>query len=432
MVHNMSAKPSWSVDETQVRLKHIRDRLKNDDPQLKSVFTQTFLDQAIEQASHFKSGNGGKLAGAIISIKDLLDVKGFVTKAGTTFMQNDPPAKEDAETVKRLRDAGAVFVGHTNMTELAYSGLGLNPHYGTPENALIEGCIPGGSTSGGAISVARGIADIAIGTDTGGSLRIPAAFNGLVGFKPTQSTVSRKGCKPLSRSLDSVGPMANCVSDCQLAYEILAGEAAGKDALTDPLFVIPTNYGMDDLDSSVKAAFDTAIEILQAQGYDIREERVEVLERLKELPVWHFSAIESRGEYDEAYQNQREKMDPRVAGPTRMGRADEVEAVSYRKTLNMREDLIAHYRQEMGGKVLIMPTVPIMPPRFADMEQDEDYSRLNLQVLRNPSIGNVMDACSISLPFQNQGSTMGIMMIAAGGQDSALLNIAAAVENAFS
>ena len=428
----MNAKPSWSVDETQARLKCIWERLKNDDPQLKSVFTQTFLDQAIEQANHSKSDNGGKLAGAIISIKDMLDVKGFVTKAGTTFMQNDPPAKEDAETVKRLRDAGAVFVGHTNMTELAYSGLGLNPHYGTPENALIEGCIPGGSTSGGAISVARGIADIAIGTDTGGSLRIPAAFNGLVGFKPTQSTVSRKGCKPLSQSLDSVGPMANCVADCRLTYEILAGEAAGKDELTDPTFVIPTNYGMDDLDSSVKAAFGAAIEVLKAQGYDIREERVEVLERLKELPVWHFSAIESRGEYDEAYQNQREKMDPRVAGPTRMGRADEVDAVSYRKTLNMREDLITHYRQEMEDKILIMPTVPIMPPSFADMKQDEDYSRLNLQVLRNPSIGNVMDACSISLPFQKQGSTMGIMMVAAGGQDSALLDVAAAVENAFS
>ncbi|WP_299665807.1 amidase family protein [uncultured Ruegeria sp.] len=427
----MNAKPSWSVDETTARLKCLKERLRNDDPQLKSVFTQTFLDRELERAGHIDPKTEGALAGAIVSIKDLLDVEGFVTKAGTKFMENDPPAKEDAEAVKRLREAGAVFVGHTNMTELAYSGLGLNPHYGTPENALLEGCIPGGSTSGGAITVARGIADIAIGTDTGGSLRIPAAFNGIVGFKPTQSTVPRKGCKALSRSLDSVGSMAKSVSGCRMAYEVLAGDAAGKDELAEPTFVIPTNYGMDDLDPVVKAGFDEAIQVLKAKGYDIREERLEVLESLKNLPVWHFSAIESRGEYDDAYQARRDIMDPRVAGPTRMGRADEVDAVSYRKTLNMREDLIAQYNQEMGGKVLIMPTVPIMPPTFADIENDEDYGRLNLQVLRNPSVGNVMNACSISLPFVNDDKTIGIMMIACGGCDLALLGVAARVEKQF-
>ena len=427
----MNVKTSWSVDEIQARLNTIQERLECDDPQLKSVFTQTFLDQALEQASGLRFNQEGVLKGAIVSIKDLLDVEGFVTKAGTRFMESNPPAAKDAETVKRLRDAGAVFIGHTNMTELAYSGLGLNPHYGTPENALIEGCIPGGSTSGGAISVARGVADIAIGTDTGGSLRIPAAFNGLVGFKPTQSTVSRNGCKSLSRSLDSVGPMAKSVADCRVAYDVLAGDAAGKDDLTDPTFVIPTNYGMDDLDPIVAAGFDAAIRVLTAKGYDIREERLDVLERLKDVPVWHFSAIESRGDYDDAYQNHRDIMDPRVAGPARMGRADEVDAVSYRKTLNMRDDLIALYRQEMAGRVLIMPTVPIMPPTFADMEQDDDYGRLNLRVLRNPSIGNVMDACSVSLPFENQAHTIGVMMTACGGCDLALLDLSQEIETHF-
>ena len=421
----------WSVDTVAPRLAEIEECLQSDDPRIRSVFTQTFLKEAKTQAENLHNRGQSDLAGALVSIKDLLDVKGYVTKAGTQFMKNDPQAKDDAPTVKRLREAGAVFVGHTNMTELAYSGLGLNPHYGTPENALVKGSIPGGSTSGGAVSVAHGFADIAIGTDTGGSLRIPAAFNGIVGFKPTQKTVSRDGCKALSRSLDSVGPMAKTVAICDLAYRILAAETAGQETLSKPEFVVPNNYGMDDLEPAVAVAFDAAKQTLSDNGFNVTEAKIEAVEHMKELAVWHFSAIESRGEYDDAYQNHRDLIDPRVASPTRMGRADEVDAVTYRKTLNLREELVNEYRSEISDKILLMPTVPILPPTFESMEQDDEYSRINLQALRNPSIANVMDCCSISLPFEQNGSVIGVMMTACGGHDLDLLRLAQHVETKF-
>ncbi len=421
----------WSAESAAERLAEVKNRVSSNEPALKSVFTQTFFDGAEEQLSTMSDYKGSMLCGALISIKDLFDVEGFVTRAGTKFMAQDSPANVDAPPIKHLRDAGAVFLGHTNMTELAYSGLGLNPHYGTPENALKPGCIPGGSTAGGAVSVARGIADIAIGTDTGGSLRIPAAFNGIVGFKPSQSTVSRKGCKALSRSLDSVGPMARSVAACEIAYKTLSNGAANSGVRVNKEFIIPTNYGMDDLEAPVDAAFEAAAAKLGEAGYKVQRKSVDALDALKELAVWHFSAVESRSEYEHAYQTTRSLIDPRVAGPTRMGRADEVSAISYRQTLNLRQELIEQYADEMGSKILLMPTVPILPPGFSAMEDDEDYGRINLQVLRNPSIANVMDCCSISLPYAHEGETIGVMMTAVANHDLSLLELASLCEECW-
>lgn len=418
----------WSLATAAQRLTDTEQCLNADQPALKFVFTQTFFEQAQTQVETLVAIPTTQLSGAIISVKDLFDVEGFVTKAGTKFMANDAPATADAPPIKNLRQAGAIFIGHTNMPELAYSGLGLNPHYGTPENAIVAGAIPGGSTAGGAISVAQGIADIAIGTDTGGSLRVPAAFNGIVGFKPSQDSVSRVGCKALSRSLDSVGPMARSVAACALAFDILSGGSQGIDPEVEADFIIPTNYGMDDLDPEVDAAFHRAVAILKDTGFSVEGKPLAVLEELKALPIWHFSAIESRGEYDMAFQTQRELMDPRVAGPDRMGRADGVDALSYRKTLNQRQGLIEKYKVEMGRKILLMPTTPIMPPSLASMADDEVYGRVNLQVLRNPTIGNVMDCCSISLPFQHDGATIGVMLTAISGHDISLLRLAERVE----
>lgn len=424
----MSHQFPWSPETASQRIADTQTRINANDGALKSVFTQTFFEQAQEQTKGLGRYSGSQLSGAIISIKDLFDVEGFVTKAGTLFMANNAPAEEDAPPIKKLREKGAIFIGHTNMTELAYSGLGLNPHYGTPENALVPNAIPGGSTAGGAVSVALGVADIALGTDTGGSLRIPAAFNGIVGFKPSQDTISRVGCKPLAPSLDSVGPMAKTVAACALAYEVMStgDHDDKKDVEAD--FIIPTNYGMDDLEPVVRAAFEKAVAALKEQGYKVEEKELTSLEELKLLPAWHFSSIESRSEYDDAYQNQRELIDPRVASATRMGRADEVDAISYRKTLNQRQALIKAYAAEMGSKILLMPTTPILPPSFKTMESDEEYGRINIQVLRNPSIGNLMDCCSISLPCTNDGATIGVMLTATRGHDLSLLNLAGIVE----
>ncbi|MFT7494494.1 MAG: aspartyl-tRNA(Asn)/glutamyl-tRNA(Gln) amidotransferase subunit A [Alteromonas macleodii] len=427
----MPSQYPWSPETVSRRLSDTENRIKSSERALNYVFTQTFFEQAQKQAKNLKAYSASPLCGAIISVKDLFDVDSFITKAGTKFMANDAPASADAPAIKNLRDAGAVFIGHTNMTELAYSGLGLNPHYGTPENAIVTNAIPGGSTSGGAVSVALGIADIAIGTDTGGSLRIPAAFNGIVGFKPSQHTISRAGSKPLSRSLDSVGPMAKTVAACSIAYEFLSGGEQDSAKDVEPDFIIPTNYGMDDLEPAVGTAFVEAVAILKKQGYKVDEKFLTSLEDLKELPIWHFAAIESRGEYDEAYQNQRDLIDPRVSSSTRMGRADEVNAVTYRQTLNQRQELIEKYKSEIGNKILLMPTTPILPPSISAMESDVEYGRVNLQVLRNPSIGNVMDCCSISLPFKFKQATIGVMLTATSGHDLSLLKLARTIEDAL-
>lgn len=419
----------WSIDTAAARLKTLETRLDQNSPELQNVFTQTFFSTADTQITAAKLSLESPLRGALVSVKDLFDVAGFVTKAGTRVMAQDDAALKDAGAIENLREAGAIFVGHTNMTELAYSGLGLNPHYGTPDNARVKGCIPGGSSAGGAISVACDAVDIAIGTDTGGSLRIPAAFNGIVGFKPSQSVVSRKGCKPLSTSLDSVGPMAKNVATCHLAYRALAMGHDTEHRVVEPTFIIPNNYGMSDLEPAVQQAFESAVGQLSAAGYRVQVMAVDALEGLKSLAVWQFSAVESRAEYEDLYQSQRGQFDARVS--SRMARADEVSAIAYCRTLRLREQLITQYKAEMGDKILLMPTVPMLPPKLSVFNDDEVYTRINLQVLRNPSIANVMDGCSISLPFSHGTDTIGVMLTATAYHDESLLELAQECERLF-
>ena len=420
----------WSIETATERIKTLKKRLTVNAPELQSVFTQTFFSTLDAQVIAAKKTPDTPLKGALVSVKDLFDVEGFVTKAGTRVMAQDCTASKDAQVVENLRNAGVIFIGHTNMTELAYSGLGLNPHYGTPDNAVLTGCIPGGSSAGAAISVACGAADIAIGTDTGGSLRIPAAFNGIVGFKPTQGAVSRKGCKPLSTSLDSVGPMAKNVSACRLAYQTLSKGRYIKHSTVDPTFIIPSNYGMADLEPAVQQAFDAAIDKISMAGHRVDITTVDALEGLKSLAIWHFSAVESRAEYEDLYQSKREQFDTRVS--SRMARADEVSAISYCQTLSIREQLIAQYKAEMGNKILLLPTVPILPPKLSIFSNDEVYSQINLQVLRNPSIANTIDGCSISLPFTHETNTIGVMLTATAYHDESLLELAQECELLFS
>lgn len=425
----MKQKHPWSLDSAHERVEQVLVRIASGDQTIQHVFTQMFSQLAREQSSGPTAHSSHPLSGALVSVKDLFDVAGFVTRAGTRFMQDDPPAPQHAVPVQRLVDAGAVLLGHTNMTELAYSGLGVNPHYGTPQSVLYPGCIAGGSTAGGAVSVAAGAVDIAIGTDTGGSLRIPAAFNGIVGFKPTQSAVSRIGCKPLSQSLDSIGPMARTVETCRLAFQTMRDHPETIEHHLDPVFIVPENYGMDDLEPAVAQAFEMAITQLQSAGYCVEKRTLQSLEKLKTLAIWHFSAVEARASYDDAYQNRHAAIDPRVS--SRMARADALSAIEYRHTLNLREQLIQQYQQEMQGQVLLMPTVPMLPPSLASLDDDDTYTRVNLQALRNPSIANVMNGCSISLPLRHGQDTIGVMLSAAALSDQSLLDLALRCESLF-
>jgi len=384
------------------------------------VFTELFEYQAPQQ---------GPLTGSIISIKDLFDVAGYKTQAGSVFIDHKK-AITDAGAVAALREAGASFIGHTNMTELAYSGLGLNPHYGTPDNPIISGRIPGGSTSGGAVSVALGIADVALGTDTGGSLRIPAAFCGVTGFKPSQQTVSRKGSLPLSDELDSVGPIANSVEECELLWKILSGDIASESEkqpdLSQLTLVVPTNFGMNELDPLVEQGFTEVLARLEAGGVTIKHRFVEALEAYKTLPVWQFSAFECDTYYGEHYDLNKVEMDPRVA--SRVARAKTMNANDFAQTKAAREAFIQGVENQEANTVFLLPTVAVLAPKLADLEENAEYDRLNLLCLRNTSLANVLNGCSVSLPFRFQNEPMGLMLTANNGMDQQILDLAKVLE----
>ncbi|SHE81071.1 aspartyl-tRNA(Asn)/glutamyl-tRNA(Gln) amidotransferase subunit A [Marinomonas polaris DSM 16579] len=389
-----------------------------------SVFTELF---------DYVDPQQGPLNGAIVSIKDLFQVQGYKTQAGSVFI-NQQLAKQDAAAVALLRAAGASFLGHTNMTELAYSGLGLNPHYGTPDNPIKAGRITGGSTSGGAASIALGIADAALGTDTGGSLRIPAAFCGLTGFKPSQQTVSRKGCLPLSDSLDSVGPIAKTVEECELLWRVLSGVASSADTTkstdSSPLsqlkIVVPSNFGMNDLDALVEEGFAEKLAQLEAAGVVVERRFIDALEVYKTLPVWQFSAFESQAFYSQDYDLEKADIDPRVA--SRLARAKTINAEDFQQTQAARKAFIKQVSEAEPNTVFLLPTVAVAAPKLSDLEKDSEYDRLNLLCLRNTSLANVLDGCSISLPFNFQQEPMGLMLTAGNGMDQALFDLAKQLE----
>lgn len=421
----MDAAFPWSVETVEQRLENALGKAKGN-RSAENVYIKLLEDRAREQAASAK-GIENPLAGALVSVKALFDVAGEATTSATTVLKNDPPATEDAPAIARLDAAGAVFTGLTNMSEFAYSGLGLNPHYGTPQNTCYPGCAPGGSTSGGAVAVALGLCDIAIGSDTGGSLRIPAAFNGITGFKPTQNSVSMEGGKPLSDSLDSFGPMAKSVVECELAWQVMAGRTVQAVEPKKARLLVPKNFGFGEIEAPVAAGFDTVVEKLRAAGFEVVEKDLAVIDLYSEVPPWHMTSVESRAHYEDHFQKTPEQFDPRVHA--RMGRAEEISAVDYRQTLNRRQTLIKAFAEEVGSDILILPTTPILPPKIEDLADDGAFNRLNLLALRNPSLANVCDACGIALPYQNAGKTLSAMLIAPGGEDENLLACAKAVEN---
>lgn len=378
-------------------------------------FTCTFNDAV---------SGAGPLSGLNVAVKDLFDVRGYVTRAGSVVRKDISPAVEDAKAVARLRSAGAGLIGHANMTEFAYSGLGLNPHFGTPLTPLREGCIAGGSTSGGASAVARGVADVALGTDTGGSARIPAAFCGLLGFKPSAQTIPRDGAVALSHSLDSVGILTREAGLLRPVLNVLRDTPVLEAAMPRTV-IVPENFGMDELDAEVAAAFEAALNTLSAAGVFVRRLKLDIFDRYRALPVWQFSAVESRVHHGTYFDNAHDDLDPRVA--SRMARADGVTGIDYARTLAAREALIAEAIQLFGDTPLVMPTVAIMPPKLDDLNDDATYDRINLLALRNTSFANLIDGCSVSLPISSYPGA-GLMITASTGRDAMLVTIAESLQ----
>jgi aspartyl-tRNA(Asn)/glutamyl-tRNA(Gln) amidotransferase subunit A len=377
-------------------------------------------------------------AGIPISIKDLFDMAGDVTTAGSRALRDAPATTRDAPCVARLRAAGFIPIGRTNMTEFAFSGLGINPHYGTPLNPYDRGAarIPGGSSSGAAVSVTDAMAYGALGTDTGGSCRIPAALCGIVGFKPTAHRVPTAGAFPLSTSLDSIGPLASTVACCAVLDAVLAGEPVVELApfpLSGLRLAVPQTTVLDGIEPAVARAFETALATLRKAGAGV----IDIpLRELSELPD-----INAKGGLPaaEAYAIHRaliakaEKMyDPRVL--SRILRGEEQNAADYIDLVEARKKFIRRVAAITAPyDALVMPTVPVTAPRLADLDADDAYRRVNFLVLRNPSIANFLDRCSISLPCHHAGDApVGLMLIGEHGADRRLLAIAAAIEEVVS
>jgi aspartyl-tRNA(Asn)/glutamyl-tRNA(Gln) amidotransferase subunit A len=403
------------------------------------VFLRVRADQARAAADLIdrerKAGRAtSAFAGIPLSIKDLFDIAGETTTAGSTLLRDAPPATSDAVSVSRLLAAGFIAIGRTNMTEFAFSGLGLNSHYGTPANPYDRASkrIPGGSSSGAAVSITDGMAFGALGTDTGGSCRIPAAMCGIVGFKPTARRVPLTGAFPLSSSLDSIGPLAAAVECCAIIDGVLAGEPVGE---LQPLplaglrFAIPQSLVFDDIESEVADAFAKAIAKLTAEGALIDEIPLVELRRLPELNrKGGLAPPEALAVHRDWIAQRADVYDPRVLARIQRGR--EQDAADYIQLLRARTTFIESVTASVRGyDALLLPTVPIVAPTIASLAHDAAYGRANMLALRNPSIVNFLDGCAISLPCHRHGDApVGLMVAALRGADRRLLAIAAAIE----
>ncbi|MGF1620945.1 MAG: amidase [Rhodomicrobiaceae bacterium] len=379
----------------------------------------------------------GPLAGIPVSLKDLFDVGGEVTRAGSTILAGAPPAGRDAPVVARLRAAGAVFVGRTNMTEFAFSGVGLNVHYGTPTSPWDRASkrIPGGSTSGGAVSVADGMATLAIGSDTGGSCRIPAALCGLTGYKPTAARIPLTGVFPLSRSLDSIGSMGHSVACVALADAIMAGEdyAAPKPGSIGGMrFAIPRSFVLDDMEETVASAFEAALKRLRDGGALVEEVAVEEIDAIPDIQKdGGIITTEALSVHRERLDAHGAEFDPRVR--SRIEMALEISGADYVIFDRKRAELIARFSRRMADyDAMILPTVPIIAPPISAFAAEEDYVRLNRLLLRNPTCFNQLDGCAISLPCHARDSApVSLMLASSHGRDKRLLDVAATVEAAI-
>ena len=378
----------------------------------------------------------GRYAGIPIALKDLFDIAGEPTPAGSAVLADAPPAEANAPVVARMLAAGFIPMGRVNMTEFAFSGLGINPHYGTPTSPWDRAWkrIPGGSSSGTGVAVADGMAAAGLGTDTGGSCRIPAAFCGIVGYKPTARRIPIHGVLPLAPSLDSVGPLAPSVACCAAIDGILAGEGSSLPApvgLTGLRFAVPENMVLDGMDATVAAAFERALSALSAAGASVTRIKCPEFEDIaaanakggfaaSEAYAWHRALLASKGA----------GYDPRIR--VRIARGEGMSAADYLDLLAARARIVASFNARTRDfDCVLMPTVPIVAPAIAELDDERAYNRINMLILRNTALGNFLDRCSISVPCHRDGDApVGLMLTGETMGDARLFSIAAAVERA--
>jgi aspartyl-tRNA(Asn)/glutamyl-tRNA(Gln) amidotransferase subunit A len=404
------------------------------------VFTQLYADAARATAqqcdAQAQAGQSqGALHGVCITIKDNIDLAGETTMAGGVVCVDETPAQQDAPVLQRLRQAGAVVLGKTNMSEFAFSGVGINPHHGTPVNPAdkTQARVPGGSSSGAAVSVALGLAEVGIGTDTGGSIRIPAALCGLVGYKSTQARIPCAGVMELSRTLDTVGSITRSVKACLAVDAVLSQQPLPTDAV--PVrglrLAVPQTLMLDDVDATVAQAFERTLRRLSEAGAQVVEIPFKALGDIASLSMpGGFSPIEGFAAHHARLARGAHQIDPRVVARMMLGKG--ISAQDYLGLLTRRQVWIAAAHQTLQGfDAMLCPTVPMVAPLIEPLRQDDEaFFKVNRLLLRNPSAINYMDGCSWSLPCQAEGELpVGLMVSGLAGQDAPLAHVALALEN---
>ena len=404
------------------------------------VFTQLYADAARATAQHCdaeaQAGRSlGAMHGVCITLKDNFDVSGETTLAGSVVCAGEAPALHDAPVVQRLRDAGAVVLGKTNMSEFAFSGVGINPHHGTPANPAdtTHARVSGGSSSGAAVSVALGLAEVGIGTDTGGSIRIPAALCGLVGYKSTQARIPRMGVMELSRTLDTVGSIARSVRACLAVDAVMSQHPLPTDAvsLRGLRFAVPQTLMMDDVDATVAQAFARTLRRISEAGAQVVEIPFAALGDIAALSMpGGFSPIESYAAHHARLARGADRIDPRVVARMMLGKG--ISAQDYLELHNRRQAWIEAAQHTLQGfDAMLCPTVPMVAPLIEPLlKDDEAFFKVNRLLLRNPSAINYMDGCAWSLPCHVAGELpVGLMVSGLAGQDAHLARVVLALEN---
>jgi aspartyl-tRNA(Asn)/glutamyl-tRNA(Gln) amidotransferase subunit A len=409
-------------------------------PAAQHVFTQLYANAARATAQHcdaqIQAGRSlGALHGVCLTLKDNIDVAGETTMAGGVVCAGEVPALHDASVVQRLRDAGAVVLGKTNMSEFAFSGVGINPHHGTPANPAdpAHARVPGGSSSGAAVSVALELAEVGIGTDTGGSIRIPAALCGLVGYKSTQARIPCTGVMELSRTLDTVGSITRSVRACLAVDAVLSWQPLPTDAteLRGLRFAVPQTLMLDDVDAIVAQAFARTLSRISEAGAQVVEIPFTALGDIAALSMpGGFSPIESYAAHHARLECGAHQIDHRVVARMMLGKG--ISAQDYLELHNRRHTWIAAAQHTLQGfDAMLCPTVPMVAPLIEPLLQDDEaFFKVNRLLLRNPSAINYMDGCAWSLPCHAAGELpVGLMVSGLAGHDARLAQVALALEN---
>ena len=407
-----------------------------------AIFIDLLADRAGNEAKasrrRLKAGKPlSLLDGVPIGWKDLFDIEGRVTTAASVVLKSNPPAAKDAKLVAAGKAAGMISIGTLNMTEFAYSGIGLNPHYGTPRNPndLKTHRSPGGSSSASGVVVAKGLLPVAIGTDTGGSIRIPASFNGVVGYKSSTGHYAMDGVFPLSRTLDTLGPLAQTVEDCVLVDAVLRGQAKPKIKATSPkgqTFVVPDNVMFEGIELAVAANFEAALKRISKAGGKIIQKKFPMFESILDLLKTRGHVLGAEAlhlHYACVNGPEAAQMDQRVV--QRIKLAEQMTAVDLVEVLLRRKELIAQCNALVGDAIVVCPTTPHVAMPIAPLEQDiEEFFRVNAKTLRNTMLGNFLDWCGLAIPSgsDRDGMPTGFLLSAQHGRDVAVLGSGLALE----